>query len=87
MCEPSTAGIGRSNCGGSTSAASMAPWSGRVFADDLPKMLYDGESFNAYTDEFKVNEAAEVRLTHVAVSDAEGNEYTAPYPPIEFEGH
>jgi hypothetical protein len=58
-----------------------------VFADDLPKMLYDGESFNAYTDEFKINEAAEVPPTHVAVSDAEGNEYTAPYPPIESEGH
>jgi hypothetical protein len=58
-----------------------------MFADDLPKMLHDGESFDAYTDEFKVNEAAdaaEVRPTHVAVSDAEGNEYTAPYPPVEF---
>lgn len=56
-----------------------------VFADDLPKILHDGESFDVYTDEFKINEAAnaaEVRLTHVAVSDAEGNEYTAPYPPV-----
>lgn len=61
-----------------------------MFADDLPMMLHDGESFNAYTDEFKINEAAkaaEVQPTHVAVSDAEGNEYTAPYPPIEFGGH
>lgn len=61
-----------------------------MFADDLPMMLHDGESFNACTDEFKINEAAkaaEVQPTHVAVSDADGNEYTAPYPPIEFRGH
>ncbi len=58
-----------------------------MFADDLPMMLHDGESFNAYTDEFKINEAAEVQPTHVAVSDAEGNKYAAPYPPIEFGGH
>lgn len=58
-----------------------------MFADDLPKMIHDGESFDAYTDEFKINEAAnaaEVRPTHVAVSDAEGNEYTAPCPSVEF---
>jgi hypothetical protein len=58
-----------------------------MFADDLPKMLHDGERVNAYTDEFKIDEATQaddVRLTHVAVSDAEGNECTAPYPPIEF---
>jgi hypothetical protein len=59
-----------------------------MFGDRLPKLLNDGESFNTATDEFKVDEAAtaaEARVTHVAVSDAEGNEYSAPYPPIDSE--
>lgn len=54
------------------------------FPEDLPRMLGDGESFNAYFDEFRIDEAAadaDVQLTHVAVVDAEGNQYTAPYPP------
>ncbi len=58
-----------------------------MFGDDLPKLLHDGESFNAATDEFKIDEAATaagVQITHVAVSDAEGNEYTAPYPLIDL---
>jgi hypothetical protein len=47
-------------------------------------VLRDGESFNAYLDEFRIDEAAAdagVQLTHLAFSDAEGDEYTALYPP------
>jgi hypothetical protein len=54
------------------------------FGDELPKVLSDGESFNANLDEFRIDEAADeagVQLTHVVVADAEGNEYAALYPP------
>ncbi len=55
-----------------------------MFPEPLPKVLRDGESFNAFMDLFRIEEvavAAGGELTHVVVADAEGNQWATHYPP------